>query len=226
MQIHRLIPGGGILTMTVLLILKSNIQHISINEPGIYSVKLIVSTSSQTDSLTRIDFIVVNQLSRITSGPVAKDDGNSRGSSWGDFDNDGDLDLFVANLEGNNFLYRNDREAGFIKITSGPVVNDGGGSTGSSWGDYDNDGNLDLFVANSGFNENNFLYRNDGSGRFIKIINGSVVNNGGSSSGSSWGDYDNDGDLDLFVANSGKNFLYRNDQSAGFVKITNGPGGQ
>ena len=100
----------------------------------------------------------------------------------------------------NNFLYRNNQEAGFVKITSGPVVNDGGSSYGSSWGDFDNDGDLDLFVANE--RENNFLYRNDGSGNFAKITNGPVVNDGGSSYGSSWGDYDNDGDLDLFVANS------------------------
>ena len=53
------------------------------NEPGVYSVKLFASNSSQTDSLTKTDFISVNQFSRITSGPVANDGGNSRRQQLG-----------------------------------------------------------------------------------------------------------------------------------------------
>ena len=160
---------------------------------------------------------------KITSGPVVSDGGDSFGSSWGDFNNDGNLDLFVANYDEDNFLYRNDGSSNFVKITSGPVVNGGGDSQGSSWGDFDNDGNLDLFVAN--YDEDNFLYRNDGSGNFVKITSGPMVNGGGDSQGSSWGDFDNDGNLDLFVANGfgEDNFLYRNDGSGNFVKITSGP---
>ena len=91
----------------------------------------------------------------------------------------------------------------------GRVVNDGGSSSGSSWGDFDNDGDLDLFVANGGFlgSWNNLLYRNEGSGDFVKITSGPVVDDGRSSRSGSWGDFDNDGDLDLFVANGGKNFF-------------------
>ena len=107
---------------------------------------------------------------------MVNDGGSSQGGSWGDFDNDDDLDLFVANFGENNFLYRNDGNGNFVKITSGPVVNDGGHSRGSSWGDFDNDGALDLFVANVG--GNNFLYRNEGSGHFVKIASGPVVNDG------------------------------------------------
>ena len=169
---------------------------------------------------------------KITNGPVVNDGGDSRSSGWGDFDNDGNLDLFVANgifennddffEEENNFLYRNDGSGSFVKFTTGPVANDGGVSFGSSWGDFDNDGTLDLFVTNA--LGNNFLYRNDQDTGFIKITSGPVANDGGSSFGSSWGDIDNDGDLDLFVANfGGNNFLYRNDQEVDFLKITNGP---
>ena len=77
--------------------------------------------------------------------------GNLFGGNWGDFDNDGALDLFIANFGANNSLYRNDGSGNFVRITSGPVVNDGGFSLGSSWGDFDNDGDLDLFVTNEGF---------------------------------------------------------------------------
>ena len=161
-------------------------------------------------------------FTKISSGVIVNDGGTSSGCSWADYDNDGDLDLFVANSGEDNFLYRNDGNGNFFKIVSGSIVNDGGGSIGCSWTDYDNDGDPDLFVAN-GVGENNFLYENNGDGSFAKIINGDITNNGGNSLGSSWGDYDNDGDPDLFVANNDEdNFLYRNDGNGNFIKIVSG----
>jgi len=150
----------------------------------------------------------------ITEGIVVNDLGNSTGVSWGDYDNDGDFDLFVANWGGeNNFLYENNDNGNFSKITSGIVVNDGGHSVAGAWGDADNDGDLDLFVTND-YNENNCFYENNGDGSFTKIVDGSFVNDGGRSNGATWSDYNNDGFLDLFVPNgqqpSQSNFLYRN----------------
>src|ERR1041385_8843418 len=88
-------------------------------------------------------------FTKITTGPVVTDGGNSRGGVWGDYDNDGWIDLFVANDNGqNDFLYHNNRDGTFSKITSGPVVTSGGNSAGATWTDFDNDGHLDLFVAN------------------------------------------------------------------------------
>ncbi|MFB0515579.1 MAG: LamG-like jellyroll fold domain-containing protein, partial [Candidatus Neomarinimicrobiota bacterium] len=112
------------------------------------------------------------------------------------------------------FLYVNNGDGTFTKVTTGPPVSDGGYSRGASWGDYDNDGDLDLFVTNSG--KNNFLYANNGDGTFAKVTSGPPVSDGGLSYGAAWGDYDNDGDLDLFVANSEgeNNFLYANNGSA------------
>jgi hypothetical protein len=162
-------------------------------------------------------------FTKVTSGPIVTDSARSYAGIWGDYDNDGDLDLFVAN-DGNNFLYRNNGKGDFTKIMTGAMVTDGGNSRSASWGDYDNDGDLDLFVANSGdFPLNNdFLYENNGDGTFAKITAGPIVNDGARSNGSSWADYDNDGDLDLFVANEGPNFLYRNDGNRTFTKITTG----
>ncbi|MCH8010394.1 MAG: VCBS repeat-containing protein [Candidatus Marinimicrobia bacterium] len=166
---------------------------------------------------------VRDEFTKITSGPVVNDGGTSLGVAWGDADDDGDLELFVGNVGGeNNFLYNNNGDATFTSIISGPVVTDGGFSRTGAWGDYDNDGDLDLFVTN--VDMDNFLYANNGDGTFTKIISGPVVTDGGVSRSGSWGDYDNDGDLDLFVANTNENnFLYANNGDGTFTKITTGP---
>src|SRR5438105_3830744 len=101
----------------------------------------------------------------------------------------------------------------FTKIISGDIVTDVGFSAGCAWGDYNNDGYLDLFVANQG--SENFLYLNNGNGTFTRVSTGDIVADGGSSVGCMWGDFDNDGFLDLFVANGGggslgPSLLYRN----------------
>src|SRR5215468_6693724 len=151
-------------------------------------------------------------FTKVTTGSIATDIANSVCAAWGDYDNDGYLDLFVTTYGGNNLLYHNNRDGTFTRITNGIIVTDGGSSVGCTWGDYDNDGYLDLFVSNAN-NEQNFLYHNNGDGTFTKITSGSIVTDGGDSIGCAWGDYDNDGFLDLFVANrSGQNnFLYHND---------------
>ncbi|MCI0744548.1 MAG: FG-GAP-like repeat-containing protein [Verrucomicrobia subdivision 3 bacterium] len=165
-------------------------------------------------------------------GSIANENGRSHGCAWGDYDNDGDLDLFTANGGGvgfqGNFLYRNNGNGTFSRITSGIVVTDPGTSESCAWADYDNDGFLDLFVSNFGLNgvgANNFLYRNNGDGTFTKVTTGPVVNHGGASLGCAWSDYDNDGFPDLFVANlsqsrNGANFLYRNNgNSNAWLKV-------
>lgn len=84
----------------------------------------------------------------------------------------------------------------FTKITStlNPIVTDTARSGGGSWIDIDNDNDLDLFVSNGNLTtENNSLYINNGGGNFTKITTGSIVTDGGSSIGSTWGDYNNDG---------------------------------
>lgn len=164
-------------------------------------------------------------FTKITTGNIVTDGGNSNSGSWVDLDNDGDLDLYVINFNEADFLYRNDGNGAFTRITTGPPVTDISFSISGVWADYDNDGDQDLFIGNGG-NQNNFLYRNDGNGVFTKITTGAIVNDGGNSIGCSWGDYNNDGNLDLFVANFlGENdFLYRNDGPPNytFTKITAG----
>ena len=129
----------------------------------------------------------------------------------------------MTNTRGeNNSLYQNKGNGNFIKVNVGAIVKDGGTSVGASWADYDNDGDVDLFVANAG-DANNFLYRNEGNGQFTKITDGIIVNDGGHFHVSAWADYDNDGWLDLFVANDQgqDNFLYQNNGDGTFTKVEN-----
>lgn len=164
-------------------------------------------------------------FTKITEGDIVNDVANFSTSSWADYDNDGDSDLFVAqDANKKNFLYTNNGDGTFTKITEGDIVNDLRDSRSASWGDYDNDGDLDLFLAEQNFpnSQNNSLYQNDGDGTFTKISEGSIVTDGGASNGSSWGDFDNDGDLDLFVANFGANFLYAGNGDGTFTRIATG----
>lgn len=156
------------------------------------------------------------EFTRITGIPLVQDADPSDGATWADYDNDENTDCFVANWYGrDNLLYRNDGNGNFSQISNGPVGNDGGHSETGSWGDYDSDGYVDLYVTNSDGDKNNFLYHNNRDGTFTAIGSGDPVDDTGFSRGVNWIDYDLDGDVDLFVTNELNeiNELYRNDDS-------------
>ncbi len=126
---------------------------------------------------------------------------------WSDYDNDGWPDLFLANDAGPNFLYHNKHDGTFdeVGLLSGVALSDDGqelGSMGVDFGDYDHDGNLDLFVTNFTDQPDN-LYRNLGNKSFTDMGWASGLGQG-SYSYVKWGtgfvDVDNDGWLDVFVA--------------------------
>jgi penicillin G amidase len=148
--------------------------------------------------------------------------GVSRQTSWIDYDNDGDLDLFVAFRDQPNRLFRNDTGR-FTDVTVESGVGDPRKTVGAVWFDVDADGDLDLFVANQN-GDTNGLFRNDG-GRFTDVAREWGVEAPRASEefggvGAAVADYDGDGFLDLFVANYGPSALYRNDGGKRFVDVT------
>lgn len=126
------------------------------------------------------------------------------GLAWGDYDGDGDPDLYVVNFPGadgrggENRLYRNDRGRFTDVADQAGVADPQGFGMGATWADYDGDGHLDLYVTNRGPNR---LFRNRGDGTFDEVAERAGVADAAWSTGAAWGDFDRDGDLDLYVCN-------------------------
>jgi len=148
--------------------------------------------------------------------------GITRQVSWIDYDNDGDLDLFIAFRDQANRLFRND-DGRFVDVTVEAGIGDTRKTVGAVWFDIDGDGDLDLFVANQN-GDTNGLFRNDG-GHFVDVAREwgvdarrTSIEFGGV--GPAVADFDGDGYFDLFVANYGPSALYRNDRGRRFVDVT------
>ncbi len=156
---------------------------------------------------------------RLTNAGLATNLVSSWGAAWADYDRDGWLDLFVG-ASGNDYLYHNKGDGTFAGLSAMNVVTNGGSTKGCAWADYDNDGWPDLFMANAGLSATNALFHNQRDGTFTKITNGPVATDTGTANGCAWGDYDNDGDLDLFVARMGNDLLYRNNGDGTFTSLT------
>ena len=168
-------------------------------------------------------------FTKMASGAVTSDILASASLVWSDYDNDGLMDLFVVSSSPDPFnrLYHNDGNGTFTRVLTNSVTLDkwvGGEGNAATWGDYDNDGLLDLFVA-AGSGTQNRLYHNSGDGGFTKVASGPMLSHapGAESWGCAWGDYDNDGYLDLFVANyNGRNQLFHNNGDGTFTQILSG----
>ena len=146
-------------------------------------------------------------FSDITQAAGIELKGRGLGVALADYDLDGDTDIYVANDGTMNFLYEN-RRGSFAEtgLQAGTRYNEDGraeAGMGVDFGDYDNDGHLDLFVTNFAY-ETNTLYRNSGEGHFDDVatrVGLSEPSYDPLGFGSKFLDYDNDADLDLFIAN-------------------------
>lgn len=119
-------------------------------------------------------------------------------AAWGDYDNDGDLDLYVGHEAPYSQLYRNDGQTGFTNVTEEAGVINGRFTKSAVWGDYNNDRLPDLYVSN--LNGDNRLFRNDGNGKFTDVAPELSVTNPQASFPTWFWDVNNDGRLDIFVA--------------------------
>ena len=176
-------------------------------------------------------------------------DGKGLGVVWGDYDNDGYPDIYIANDSTENFLFKNKgngkfEEVGFFIGVAFSDIGVAENGMGTAFGDWDNDGWLDLTVTNYA-DQANTLYRNDHASFFTDVSSVSktaIVSYPYLGWATEFIDYDNDGYLDLFVANGHlhdnleemgqdgtyvqRNFMFRNNLDGTFVEISNqlGPG--
>jgi enediyne biosynthesis protein E4 len=168
------------------------------------------------------------------------------GAAVGDYDNDGFPDLYVTGYGGNT-LYRNNGDGSFRDVTDRAGVASSGWSASAGFFDADNDGRLDLFVtryvewtfATNGYcgekkpgyraychpdnyePTTNVLFRNNGDGTFTDVsAKAGIAVPGGKGLGIAFADYDNDGHVDVFVANdSVQEFLFRNIGNGTFTEV-------
>ncbi|WP_296381307.1 FG-GAP-like repeat-containing protein [Winogradskyella sp.] len=150
------------------------------------------------------------------SGP---EDVFSQRSNFADINNDGHLDAFVCHDVDANVYYINDG-SGNLSYGQGDLglVR---GNYGSIWIDYDNDRDLDMFIAKCGGGPINQLFTNNGDGTYTDTAPAQGLDDTIQTWSSAWGDFDNDGDMDMYIgASSGVSKLLRNDGNGVFVNVT------
>lgn len=162
----------------------------------------------------------------MTTVPASDNSGNY-GSVWTDFDNDGDIDLYIAKCRQGvndpsdprriNALFVNDGNNNFTEMAEEYGLKIGAQSWTADFGDMDNDGDLDCFITNH--DTNSQVLENDGTGHFTDISNSTGIDIGGLPIQGMWEDFDNDGYLDIIVAGS-QHSIWKNNGDHTFTEVT------
>jgi hypothetical protein len=152
---------------------------------------------------------------------------DARSASMADIDNDGDLDLFFQAVGTAQRLYRNNFVGSgtltFTNVTNTLPTGSGaiGDSWSAAWGDYNGDGNIDVFVGQTNSGASGDVLRNDGAGGFTNTSTATGLNDPGFHQNVAWNDIDNDRDLDLMIAMEGpeKHEIYLQGPTGSFSKV-------
>ena len=175
----------------------------------------LISFQYCTIAVTEPIFIDITESAGITfvhtdgrSGSRLFNEFLGSGGGFFDYDGDGDLDIYLVNgavqtgdgqdQTSHNVLYQNNGDNTFTDVTDKAGVGSRAYGTGAAVGDYDNDGDIDLYVTNFGEDQ---LYRNNGDSTFTDVTTHAQVNNPNWGTSCAFADMDNDGHLDLYVAN-------------------------
>jgi hypothetical protein len=154
----------------------------------------------------------------ITPPGLRDEEEESRSCSWVDYDGDGRQDIFVTNRFGANRLIRNLGGGIFESQEIGPLGAEDLPTSQAVWGDFDGDGDLDVYLVHDG--APNQLFRNDGDFGFLDVDPAELADPGPGVA-AAWIDYDLDGKLDLYLSIAGAdNRLFRNDGELGFTDVT------
>lgn len=176
-------------------------------------------------------------FTEIFTGPIVTGLDSYTVGTWADFEGDGDLDFSIgagpaSTVQQPDYLYRNllveNGIAEFERMTEAPIATDNQDGQVWNWIDYDNDGDLDAYLTNWGGAVGglaNRLYRQETDGSFTRITGQPITDDVSVSLSSIWEDFDNDGDLDCYVAHDGtrRDSLYENQGDGTFVSVTTTP---
>lgn len=150
----------------------------------------------------------------------------TRQVNWVDYDNDGDKDIYVTSDTNGNVLWENDGYFNFTDITvASGLPTDILKTFGSSWGDINNDGYLDVFISNRNNDDSytNLLYKNNGDGTFSDITVSAGVDKSSNTFCAAFFDYNNDGFQDIYISNDKlytANVLYKNNGDETFDDVS------
>lgn len=151
--------------------------------------------------------------------------------AFADYDNDGFPDIFCTDVQSSgtsyDLLMKNNGDGTFTNVTQQAGIQQLNNGRSIAWGDYNNDGYLDLFVTRgTDVPLKQTLYKNNGDGTFTDFTDAAGLGATSNNRAAAWGDFDNDGYLDLYVVNSGTdpggkgpNFLYHNNRNGTFTDV-------